>query len=186
MKLQTIIIKLLSEKANIDVTTKTGAEFLRNDIEAKTGEALSLNTVKRLVGILPYESSPREVTRDILAKYLGYDNWNLLNTDLQNKISDFNRPEEFIDLKELPINSDVVIKWSPDREIKIHHIQGEKYEILEARNSKLQKEDIIFLSQIAIGFPFIAKEVVRGGNSLGNYTAARVDGVYSIEIIDGE
>ena len=185
MKLQTVIIRLLSEKANVDVTTKAGAEFLRNDIEARTGEALSLNTVKRLVGILSYESSPREITLDIIAKYLGYANWNILDTDLHNQISDFNCPEGFVDLKELPLKSLVSVKWRPDREIRMQHIEGAEYEIVEVHNSKLQKGDRIFLSQIAVGFPFIAKEVVRGNKSLGNYTAAKEDGVYSIEIIDG-
>lgn len=173
---------MLSEKANVDVTTKAGAEYLRHDIEARTGESLSLNTVKRLLGILSYDSRPREITLYIIARYLGYNDWEQLQNSIQDKISDFNSPVEFIDLKELPADTVVIIKWNPEREIKLRHIKEEKYIILEAVNSKLQKGDVLSLSQIAVGFPFMAREVVREGKSLGNYTSARLEGVSSIEI----
>lgn len=70
MKLSREAIKLLSEKSGRDVTTPVGADYLRNDIEATTGEPLSLNTVKRLTGLLPYDSEPRQSTLDILAGYI--------------------------------------------------------------------------------------------------------------------
>lgn len=185
MKLNGVIIKMLADKARVNVETKNGAEFLRNDIESRTGEALSLNTVKRLVGILPYDSSPREITLDIIARYLGYNNWPLLNSAVQNKISDFNVTSGFIDLIELPENSEIIIKWHPDRILHIvHHYKG-KYEVRRSDKSKLLEGDILFLSHIAVGFPFMVKEVIRKGETLGNYTAAQIEGIYSIEFING-
>ena len=181
MKLDSTIISLLSEKAGKDISTKAGAEFLRNDIEARTGEALSLNTIKRLVGILHYDSSPREITLNILAKYLGYSNWNQLLNAIQYKISDFNTPTNFIDLKLQPIGKEILIKWEPGRVIKIRHAGEGVYQVKESVNSKLLKGDVLTLSQIAVGFPFMVKEVVRGGQLLGSYTAACTEGVSSVE-----
>lgn len=185
MKLPGPILEMLSEKAQKDVTTKSGANFLRNDIEAKTGEALSLNTVKRLVGILHYDSEPREITLEIIARYLGYDNWEQIKGVIQNKISEFNVAQGFIDLKELPNGTKVEVKWNPGREILLTHINEDMYEILNANNSKLQKGDHLHLSQIAEGFPFMTKEVIRNGILLGSYTAAKVEGVTSIKVIHG-
>lgn len=186
MKLLGIVINMLSAKAKIDVGTKAGAEFLRNDIEARTGEALSLNTVKRLVGILPYDSSPREVTLDIIARYLGYKNWSLLNSDIQNKISDFNDNPDFIDLQKYPPNTKIILKWQPDRTLHLVRQEAGEYLVEKSENSKLLKGDILSLSQIAVGFPLMVRQVWRDGKSLGNYIGAQIEGITSIETINGQ
>lgn len=185
MKLNVIVIKMLSEKAKVDVTTKAGSEFLRNDIESKTGEALSLNTIKRLTGILPYTSNPREITLDIVARYLGYKDYNILQATINNNISDFNTLPNFIDLKLQPIGKEILIKWEPGRIIKIRHTGEGVYQVEGSVNCKLLKGDMLTLSQIAEGFPFMVKEVVRGGQVLGSYTAAKTEGVLSIESKNG-
>ena len=185
MKLNGIVIKMLTEKSGVDVSTKAGAEFLRNDIESTTGEALSLNTIKRLTGILTYNSDPREITLDIIARYLGYKDYNLLLTAINNKISDFNTLSNFIDLNSQPVGREFIIKWEPDRVIKIRHMGDGVYRVEESFKSKLLKGDLLSLSQIAEGFPFMVKEVVREGQILGSYTAAQTEGVLSIESNNG-
>lgn len=186
MKLDKVIIKMLSDRARVDVTSPSGADFLRHDIHAKTGEPLSLNTVKRLLGILPYDSDPRLSTLDIIAIYLGYENWNILQSTVENKISGFNVNTRFINAEDLPDDCKVIIEWRPGRVILIQHKGEGKYIVLESHNSKLLKGDILTLSQIAVGFPFMVKEVERGGVSLGNYMAAAVDGISSFRIENGE
>ena len=185
MKLNKILIKMLAEKTGRDVTTVTGADYLRNDIESSTGENLSLNTVKRLTGVLPYDSSPRESTLEIIARYLGYTTWQLLVNDLNNKVSDFNVGHGFIELERFPFGKEISIEWQPRRRIMIRHLGNGKYSVVKAENSKLLSGDILSLSQIRVGFPFIVKEVTRNGVSLGNYTAALSEGISSIEIING-
>lgn len=183
MKLNQTVIDLLSEKAARDVTTPDGAEYLRNDIEAVTGEALSRNTVKRLVGILPYESSPRAVTLNIVSRYLGFSSWQLLQEYLAGKISDFDINEGFIDLTNQPSGQIIRIRWQPDRALTIKHLGSGKYIVTKSINSKLRSEDILHLSQIAVGFPFMVKMVERDGGNIGNYIAAKKTGIDSIEIV---
>lgn len=182
MKLNQAVIDLLSEKTGKDVTTPYGADYLRNDIEAVTRESLSLNTVKRLVGLLPYESNPRLFTYNIIAEYLGFSSWQLLQEYLTGKISDFNVEEFFVDLVNQPLNKIIGISWQPDRYISIKHLGNGKYVVMESLNSKLQSEDILYLSQIAVGFPFIVKRVERNGSVLGNYIAAKKTGIDLIEM----
>ena len=182
MKLNKTVIDLLSAKTGRDVTTPHGADYLRNDIEAVTGEHLSLNTVKRLVGHLPYESSPRVVTLNIISNYLGFSSWQLLQEYLSGKISDFDIKEGFIDLTNQPSGKIIRIRWQPDRYLSIKHLGTGKYVVTESINSKLHSEDILYLSQIAEGFPFMVKMVERKGENLGNYIAAKKTGIDSIEI----
>ena len=182
MKLNQVLIDMLSEKAGKDVKLSYGADYLRNDIEVVTGESLSLNTVKRLVGLLPYDSTPRLVTLNIISRYLGYSSWQILQENLTGKISDFNVENFFIDLINQPLDSCIKIRWQPDRCIEIRHLGDGKYIVMDSLNSKLHQDDILALSQIAEGFPFMVKSVERDGESLGNYIAAKKTGIDSIEI----
>lgn len=186
MKLNRTVIELLSEKAGRDVTTSYGADYLRNDIEAVTGEPLSLNTVKRLVGNLQYDSTPRVVTLNIISRYLGFSSWQLLQEYLTGRISGFNVEEVFIDLTIQPLGRLIRIRWQPDRCISIKHLGNGRYTVTESIKSKLHSGDILHLTQIAEGFPFIVKTVEREGKNLGNYIAAKKQGVDSIEIEDGQ
>ena len=183
MKLDDVFIKLLNQKTGCDVTTAYGATVLRNDIESLTGENLSANTIKRLVGNLPYNSSPRDTTLEILAKYLGYDSWQLLNDYLNQKISEFNFDNVFYELEKLPANQRIEIEWEPNRKILIRHTSGYEYEVIKSENSKLLEGDILTLSQIAVGFPFIVRKVIREGKDLGSYTASTELGLKKIMIL---
>lgn len=79
----------------------------------------------------------------------------------------------------------VVIKWNPNREILIRHSGNGEYIVEKAQNSKLLEDDHLFLSQIAVGFPLMVKEVVRKGKSLGNYLAAQSEGISYLEVLNG-
>ena len=144
-----------------------------------------MNTIKRLVGLLPYDSHPRESTLEIIARYLGFSSWQILSDMFNDKISEFNVGNGFIDLKELPLDILIKIEWEPDRKLVIKHLKEGDYQVVFSENSKLKIGDILLLSQIGVGFPFIVKEVIRKGNSLGNYTSASLEGISKVEIIDG-
>ena len=177
------IIKMLKIRTGCDVTTPSGAAFLRNDIESVTGESLALNTVKRLTGVLPCDSTPRATTLDIVARFLGYNSWNILMATIESHVSNFNVPEGFIDLPSLSVGQLVQIEWEPDRKIIMRHEGNGKYTVVSALNSKLLEGDKLHLSQIAHGFPFLVREVIRAGNSLGPYTAASETGLHSAKIL---
>ncbi|MDE6077072.1 MAG: hypothetical protein K2G29_05010, partial [Muribaculaceae bacterium] len=72
MILDSLILAKLSEKIGQDVTTPAGASVLQLDIESVTGESLSLNTVRRLVGVIQSEKlTPRRTTLNIIANDIG-------------------------------------------------------------------------------------------------------------------
>lgn len=177
-----ILISMLSEKAGINVSTPAGAEWLRNDIEKVTGENLSINTIKRITGVLEYEGTHRTIMLDIIARYLGYSSWSVLDKVLQEKISFFGEEKDALDLEKLPPGQLLEICWDPDRLISLRHTANKIFTVVESRNSKLQAGDTLKLSQIAPGFPFYASDVTRDGHSLGTYTAATINGVNSITL----
>ena len=173
---------MLSRRAGYDVATPHGAEQLQKEMEALTGDRLSVNTLKRLVGILPYEGDQRASTLDIVAKYLGFRDAKELQAFVDGKVSDFTMPPNYIDLPALNPDVTVVMEWAPGRRITMRRLSDGRYILTEAINSKLREGDILDIGVAAEGLPLMAREVMRNGVSLGPYIAAREGGVTKVEI----
>lgn len=183
MMLNQIQIEKLSERVGQDVTTPAGATVLQLDIETATGVSLGLNTVKRLVGVIRNDvTTPRITTLNVVANYLGYPDWETMDKDLTMKGSGFGRNNIFTEMSVLPTGINVEINWKPNRCIVIRHIGEGIYEVIESRNSKLSPGDILSLSQLAVGFPFVSRDVIRDGRSLGSYNAAPDAGITRLNI----
>lgn len=183
MKLSPIIIEMLGEKAGCVATTPNGASIIAADIEKATGERLAANTIKRLTGILPYDNKPRETTLNIIARYLGYSSWEVLEEVVESGVSGFGQCNPFIEVGSLPNGKKIRFSWEPDRRVTLIHEDNGVCLVEKSVNSKLRVDDKIELSQIAEGYPLVAKDVVRDGVSLGNYVAAKTTGIHDISII---
>ncbi len=177
-------LEKLSEKIHQDVTTPAGASVLALDIEDKTGTPLGLNTIKRLVGVLPADNTPRRTTLNIIANYLGYPDWNRLVEDTEMQGSGFGNGNIFIEMSDLEDETIVEICWRPDRRLLIRHDGNGQYEVLESENGKLIPGDLLSLSQLAVGFPFIADKVFRNEKPLGCYRAADGAGITRFNILE--
>lgn len=177
------LIEMLARKAGLDVTTPRGAEFLCHDIETVTGERIGVNTVKRIVGIFNYQGSHREMILDIIARYLDFPSWKLLEAILNDKTSGFSKKNRILDPESLRSGQEIAIYWEPGRKVTLRHGEGRDFTVVESINSKLKAGDELSLSQLAPGFPFYASNVKRGEESMGHYTAATVAGISRIELI---
>ena len=185
MKLNKHLLEELSAKIGQDVTTPTGASVLQLDIESVTGETLSLNTVKRLVGVLQSDSiTPRITTLNIIATYLGYQNWKEAICTTTHPASMFIMQPGFVDMASLEGGTRVTIGWAPNREIGIWHFGKGLYGVLFSKNSKLCHGDVLILRYLAYGFPFIADYVIREGHLLGSYQSAQDVGIRTLWIRD--
>lgn len=172
---------LLSKQANCDVTTPHGANILRNDIEARTGENLSINTIKRIVGVIKSDSSPRLSTRDILARYLGFENWKHLQSKVQRPPSSaFYKRKPYIDVLEEPVGNLLHIFWEAKHGVKIKNLGEGRFVVVASLNSKLQEGDILYLTYLAPNYPMVVSEVIRGEENLGCYIAGIERGLTSI------
>lgn len=184
MILNSLQLEKLSEKIGKDVTTPTGASILCLDIESKTGIALGLNTVKRLLGVITSDATPRKTTLNVIAHYLGYPNWDILEEDSAMEGSGFGGKDIFIEMSEFEVNTMVEICWKPDRKILLRHDGDGQYSVVKSENSKLHPGDRLSLSQLAVGFPFIAEKVLRNEKPLGSYHAADGAGISRFNIIE--
>ncbi len=182
-----VITDLFEKKTGINPRTPSGCNWISQDIEARTGEPVSLNTIKRITGVISDgnagEYRPRRSTLDIIARYLGYKDFDKLCQQVGDyNPSDFTKPEGLIDTSELKEGTELNLRWAPDRELGIRHLGKGLFKVIYSKNSKLQAEDRLLISQIMVGQPLLVKEVIRGESALGYYTAALEYGLTYAEV----
>ena len=177
MILSTPVKALLSARMGRNILHAADCEFLALDIETHLGERLGVNTLKRLLGFIPDEREPRITTLDIIARYLGYDDWKAVQRWEQHRSNSAFDNHDELSTASLPEGTEIEITYQPDRLLTIRHHSGEWYEVVHSRNSKLIEGDRISLSHLVRHYPLFIGEVIRTGRNLGAFTAGKEEGI---------
>lgn len=152
-------------------------EEISRDISAKTGNPISVNTMKRLLGFISEEREPRLYTLDLIAKYLGFNNWDVyLMSIKESGNSEFGKIEE-INVADLQANDKIEFHYSPDRMVVARFLGEGMFEVIKAENSKLVVGDQFEAKQFFINYPLYVNDVIRNGHHLGSFTAGKVSGI---------
>ncbi|MBQ7690894.1 MAG: hypothetical protein IJT30_06890 [Muribaculaceae bacterium] len=172
------VISLLQDKSAIDCSSPSAAEMLSLDIERVTGERLGVNTLKRLLGRLD-ECEPREATLNIIARYLGFPNWSVIERIEAHRCnSDFATVYRELRTTRLAPGQRVAITYLPDRRVVMECAGRGRYCVTESINSKLRPGDQLSLPILVDGFPLIAHDVVRNNQPMGTFTAGKEHGIH--------
>ena len=177
MKFSPFVIEKLREKSGNEIRLSRDCELLALDIESVTGEHIGVNTMKRLLGFIADERTPRTSTLDVIARYLGFADWDelrLLDENCSN--SSFDDRDEYLACN-LEQGQQLVISYPPNRSLTIEHLDGNRFRVLESENSKLLPGDMLTLTHIVRGYPLLVAEVIRGGQNLGAFTAGKAQGI---------
>ena len=177
MKFSPYITNLLKQKSCRDFRISADCEYLALDIESVTGEHIGVNTLKRLLGFINDEREPRVSTLDVIARYLGFENWDVLKIHDDRSNSSFESSAEEIRVNELSVGQCVQISYLPDRQIEIAYLGEMHFHVRKSLNSKLKIGDEIILNHIVQGYPLLVGDVIREGKSLGSFTAGKAQGI---------
>lgn len=177
--------KMIEDRLGTPIKYSSDCEILMQAIEDATGERLGLTTVKRLFGFTgDKQGNPRGSTMDILAQFLGYADLK----DMVRRLGDASdismfEPVDEIVAEDLEDGTQIQITYDPGRLLVLTYIGGCRFIVNESQRSKLQKGDKIRVTHFTKGFEMIASEVIRDGENLGSYTAAKDGGLTSLEVI---
>ncbi|MDE6645496.1 MAG: hypothetical protein K2J97_05380 [Muribaculaceae bacterium] len=177
---------MIQNRWGTEVRYAKDCEALAESIFEVTGQRLGVTTVKRMFGFVGNDRVvPRSSTMDIIAAYLGYNGGMKAVVgalDAGVNISLF-VDDNWSDIENLATGAQVKFSYRPDRTIVMTHLGGCVFEIDEALNSKLVEGDVVKVSYLAVGFEFVASQVVREGECLGGYHSAKCGGVSSVEML---
>ena len=156
-------------------------ESLSLSIGERVGEAVSVNTLKRLFGSLKEPVEPRKSTLDILARYLGMPDWESYRQKASGEgNSDFNVGNGSIDTAGLALGSRVSFRYHPDREVSMEHLGEGMFRVTGSLNSKLREGDVVKADSLCLHYPLVVHSVIRDGKELGRFVAGKVGGLTEI------
>lgn len=177
MKFSPYVIDLLKQKSKKDFRLSGDCEYLALDIESVTGEHIGVNTLKRLLGFIDDEREPRPSTLDIIARYLDFENWDLLKCFDDKSNSSFSAAEDEIRVGDLSNGQHIQISYLPDRLIELEYCGDEQFLVKKSQNSKLQIDDKLTISHIVKGYPLLVSHVWRDRADLGSFRAGKAQGI---------
>lgn len=179
------ILRRLRQKVGLEMSRSADFDILSQAIKDGTNENLGINTLKRLFGFKTEKVVPRLSTMDIIAQYLGCDDYESLVKDLGEEadISMFT-PIDCIEVQDLERGTQVRISYSPNRVFFLTYLGDFKFIVNEVEGSRnIHKGDLLSITQLAVGHRFVVAHVVRDGIDLGAYESAKHKGLKSVEII---
>lgn len=177
------IIRRIEEKFGKKLEYSCDCEALSEAIREETGQRIAVATLKRMTGFASQQCNPHLSTMDILARYVGYPNYKLLAKEINDdtEISDFAWVEE-LESKTLKEGTQLQITYDPGRVLVLTYLGNDTFIVNESYKSKLKQGDKVTISHFTKGFELLVSDVVRDGESLGPYQAAKAGGLTSIEI----
>lgn len=167
------------------MTQSADFEVLAQAIKDSTNESLGVNTLKRLFAFKTEKVVPRLSTMDIIARYLGHEDYESLLKELGDDadISLFS-PIDCLDVNELEQGSQIRITYDPGRILLLTYLGDFRFIINDIAGShNLRKGDLLTISQLAVGHRLVAAHVVRDGNDMGAYESAKYKGLKSVELL---
>ena len=179
------ILKRIREKAGLDMTKSVDFDILAQAIKDTTNESLGVNTLKRLFGYKTDKVAPRLSTMDVIARYLGYDDYESLIKEL-GEDADISRltPIDYIEVKDLDKGTQIRITYEPNRVFFLTYLGDLEFIVDEVEGSKnILKGDVLTITQLAVGHRFVVTHVMRNGKDLGTYEAAKFKGLKSVGIV---
>ena len=135
------VIELLRERSGCPLRVSADCEQLALDIASATNEHIGVNTLKRLLGFIADERSPRTSTLDVIARYLGYEHWDALRIyDEQTENSAFDDRDEYLTCFFKP-GQMVYVSYLPNRTVEMEYLGNSRFRVLSRENSKLMVGD---------------------------------------------
>ena len=174
----------IERKLGREIRYPLDCEALAIDISLKCCERVSASTLKRFFGFVP-GTEPRTYTLDVLAKYIGYKNWD----DYLDTLAGKNESSEFVNLNELiianlQIGERYMFCYEPMRKVVFEYVGNSLCRIEESVNSKLHVGDLIHVTSITLEYPLLISSVERKGVPIGALTVGKVSGITRIQKIN--
>lgn len=186
------IRELICLGAKLNHFPKTDKEYERISalISSKSNRKtdIHINTLKNLFDHWGKGTNKlSEQTKEAISDFLGFDDWDdlinnideIYNSSIQynflirkRNVSQLGGCDIDTRIMSLDKGSEIIIRYSPDREIKVKVMGNERYKVISSVNSSLIENDEITIKSFQIGLEFAAFDVKRYGVIKGDYIAA--------------
>lgn len=182
---QIIALRQMIEKSiSRSVHTPADFAFLMGVISERCKETLGITTLKRIWGYIDGYDTTRYTTLSILARCIGFSDWDDFVANYQNNSESSNFVfGQTTDCEQLSLNSILTLTWAPDRKCTIRHKGNGDFTVTESINSKLKLNDTFHCKYIILGQPLYMDNFVRGNRTPSMFVIGNKGGITSVNII---
>ncbi|MCQ2298313.1 MAG: hypothetical protein MJZ51_06830 [Bacteroidales bacterium] len=181
-----ILKDLITKSVNLQMQSTSDFAFLSGSIQERTHESIGVNTLKRLWGFYAIAVTPRESTLNILARYVGFRNWEDFvqyhSTPEQNDASHIVLSNH-ISSRSLSTGDKIRIAWNPGRVCLLEYLGLETFRVLESENSKLKPGNTFHASLFVEGQPLLMDYLVQESSAAALYVAGSNGGLTQVELL---
>ena len=169
MILNSLIIDAIKKKSGLCFDKAKDYNILCDKIFSSTNRTIGVNTIKRLMGYILDDRKTNEYTLNTIAMYMGFQCWNDMYGAFRLD-SEWNYSDDTVYVQDLHLGSTIKIKYL-NRTIIFQVIifKGiQALKVIEATNSSLKADDILFVEHLRKG-EILESKVVYRGDKIGNY-----------------
>lgn len=166
----TLLRQLVEESADHRIETSNDFIFLSGEIQGRLNENLSVSTLKRLWGYVDGYASVRPSTLDILARFVGFPDWETFVSDyceVEGVQSSHRVKSETLYAENLPVGTQVEFFWNPNRRCVAAFQGDQRFVVLTSENAKLKQGDVFLCDRFTLHEPlFVHIPEPNGENAL--------------------
>ncbi len=161
------------------MVTPTDFEFLADRILLDSQQYISMSTLKRLWGYVDGANKTRPITLNILSRYLGYPDFFAFVARLDATAAVQSNPilAETLNVSDLVVGDKVEIGWQPNRHCVLCYLGDDKFEVVDAQNSKLQVGNTFECRSFMLGQPLYLSRLVQGDREPVSFVVGKRDGL---------
>lgn len=164
----TLLRQLVEESADHRIETSNDFIFLSGEIRGRLNENLSVSTLKRLWGYVDGYASVRLSTLDILARFVGFPDWETFVSDyceVESVQSSHRVVSESLFAKDLNVGDNVEIRWNPNRRLLLNYLGDNMFTITESENAKLKVGDRFLCQRFILNQPLFVDVLGNEGQT---------------------
>ena len=164
-----------------EIRTPKDFEMLRERIYDRLHILVSATTLKRVWGYLNDGVHCRQGTMDILARFIGFQNYE----EYETNASTYRQETQSSPVMSRKLNVDEELKagdrlriiWQPDRECEITHLGSLTFRVDNSRNTRIKEGDTFQCSLFIEGEPLYIDNLIQESRPPVAYVCGKKSGI---------
>lgn len=180
---------LVEESIDHRVSTSNDFIYLAGVIQGRVKECISVTTLKRIWGYIDGYSNIRETTLNILAKFIGYPDYETFVSDYCDKEavhSSQRMYNEPLTCSDLSVGEKIEIQWNPGRMLHLKYLGNNQFEVIRSVKSKVKEKDTFYCHSFYLHQPCYLENLIQKNELPCNFVVGNKGGLTVIRRLDDE
>jgi len=157
---------------------------LAEHIKSECKCVISASTLKRAFGFTQGTEYLRPATKDAIANYLGYDDWNKLQDDLLGKKISRKPVIELLSASDISIGQVLVVSFGKNAFIKLLALGQRRFAVMDCCKVKAETNCQVEFREIRKDYPLLISLTKPSGTKIAEIVLGELTGVTEVELLN--